>query len=165
MKLWAGGKYLLTMPGQGPACSIVDGARTNNVRKLLITDSTLTNNIHFLYFPPFATTGPVPLLHNACFCAVTAQRQNLSICLALAARNQPARTGGNSHCTNAQESFPQNRFSEKVIHSKNQTKCSYRLKSVLAEGIPCISSPRYRCCQLLSWHKYLISLVGRLKPP
>lgn len=44
--------------------------RTNNARKLLITNSTFTNDIRFLYFPPFATQGLVPLLHKACSRAI-----------------------------------------------------------------------------------------------
>lgn len=58
MKLWAGGKYLLTMAGRGPARGPAKGARTNNVRKLLITNSALANDIRFLYFPLFATPRP-----------------------------------------------------------------------------------------------------------
>lgn len=118
MKLWAGGKYLLTMPGQEPAGGTANGARTNNARKLLITDSTLTNDIRFLYSPPFATPGPLPLPPSA----PLTTRQNLGICLALAARDQPTRAGGESCCTNAGEHFHWTEQLQKKEHSLKRTK-------------------------------------------
>lgn len=119
MKLWAGGKYLLLVPGRGPACGTANGARTNNVRKLLITDLTLTNDIRFLYFPPFATPGLVPLLCNARFSAVTAQRQNLGSAWVSLPESSPRAWEGRALALMHEEvSIVENGFFKKGIYSK-----------------------------------------------
>lgn len=150
MRLWAGGKYLLMLPGHRPACGTANETRSNNVRKLLITNSPFTNDIRFLYFPPFATSA-----------TTTVQRQNLSLCLVLTARKQPIRAGGKSCCTNAWENFY---YREQALKKMNIfykiDKGSCKLDSIFAKRYSCISSSRYRHYQLLPQHKYLISVVG-----